>query len=60
MATVEQSAEILGLVNVVKLPEETTAKWFAKAKADGWNDFTQEDLGKCIAHVKSMIPQGAV
>lgn len=55
MATGEQVKEMERLLQVVKLPEGTTQKWLAKAKAESWGDFTQEDLGKCLDYLKGVM-----
>lgn len=58
MATPEQVREIIRLVAVVRLPEDTVDKWFAKAKAEEWSDFTEEALAKCIAYCTTLVKQG--
>lgn len=59
MATPQQIGEVMRLVEVVKLPEGELERWFTKAKAESWEDFTEEALGKCIAHLRSKLPTDA-
>lgn len=56
MATPEQVREIKDLLNIVRLPEGTTEKWFAKAGVEIWEDMPAEVLAKCIEYVKNRIP----
>lgn len=55
MATPEQAAELERLVNIVKLPEDTVAKWLSKAKAESFSDMTAEVIAKCIAYTTSLV-----
>lgn len=55
MATANQIAEIKLLIDVVKLPEGEIERWFAKAKADSWEEFTAADLQKCIDHLNGKL-----
>jgi hypothetical protein len=57
LATSEQVGEIKGLLSVVRLPEGTTDKWFAKAGVDTWEDMPADALQKCIDYVKNRLPQ---
>jgi hypothetical protein len=56
LATTEQVAEIKALLSVVRLPEGTTEKWFAKAGVDTWEDMPADVLAKCIDYVKNRLP----
>jgi hypothetical protein len=49
-------AEIKSLMEVVRLPEGTTEKWFAKAGVDQWEDMPADALAKCIEFVKGRLP----
>lgn len=55
MATAEQVAELQRLIEIVKLPEGTTEKWLTKAKAESWDELTQETIQKCIDHLKTVV-----
>lgn len=55
IATPEQIEEITRLETVMKLDEEIRRKWLTKAGADSWADMKQEDLQKCIDHLKKQI-----
>jgi hypothetical protein len=57
LATPEQVAEIKALLSVVRLPEGTTDKWFAKAGVDTWEDMPADALQKCIEYVRNRLPQ---
>ena len=57
LASPEQVGEIKALLSVVRLPEGTTDKWFAKAGVDAWEDMPADTLQKCIEFVKNRLPQ---
>jgi len=57
LATPEQVGEIKALLSVVRLPDGTTDKWFAKAGVDAWEDMPADALAKCIEYVKNRLPQ---
>jgi hypothetical protein len=57
LATPEQVGEIKALLSVVRLPEGTTDKWFAKAGVETWEDMPADLLTKCIDYVKNRLPQ---
>jgi ABC-type dipeptide/oligopeptide/nickel transport system ATPase component len=52
MASEEQVKELKGLLDVVKVPEETTTAWLKKAKVESFEDMTAETIGKCIDHLR--------
>ncbi len=56
LATPEQVKEVRELLNIVRLPEGTTEKWFAKAGVDVWEDMPAEVIGKCIDYVRNRLP----
>ena len=45
-----------GAARVVRLPEGTTDKWFAKAGVDDWEDMPADVIAKCIEYVKNRLP----
>src|SRR5438874_7038136 len=51
LASPEQVREIKELLNVVRLPDGTIDKWFAKAGVEIWEDMPAELIGKCIDYV---------
>ena len=59
LATPEQVGEIKALLSVVRLPEGTTDKWFAKAGVDLWEDMPSDVVQKCIEFVKNRLPSVA-
>jgi hypothetical protein len=54
----EQVREIKELLSLVRLPEGTVEKWFAKAGVDLWEDMPAESVNKCIEYVKGRLPAG--
>jgi len=59
LATQDQVGEIHSLLAIVRLPEGTVEKWFAKAGVDTWEDMPFEMLQKCIDFVKNRFPSAA-
>jgi hypothetical protein len=59
LATPEEIREIKDLLALVRLPEGTTDKWFAKAGVDEWEDMPAEVLARCIEYVKNRLPSAA-
>ncbi len=59
LATPDQVAEITNLLTLVRLPENTVEKWFAKAGVDMWEDMSQDTIQKCIDFVKNRFPHNA-
>jgi hypothetical protein len=60
LATPEQVREIKDLLSLVRLPEGTVDKWFAKAGVDLWEDMPTDVVTKCIEYVKGRLPAGIV
>ncbi len=56
LAAPEQVREIKELLSLVRLPDGTVEKWFAKAGVDLWEDMPAESVAKCIDYVKSRLP----
>jgi len=59
LATPDQVAEINALLSIVRLPENTVEKWFAKAGVDMWEDMPYDVLQKCIDFIKNRFPNSA-
>jgi hypothetical protein len=59
LATPAQIREIKDLLGVVRLPDGTTDKWFAKAGVDVWEDMPADVLAKCIDFVRNRLPSAA-
>lgn len=55
LASPEQVKEILRLIDLIKVPEETYQKWLDKASSDGWPEMPKDSIQKCIDHLKSKI-----
>jgi hypothetical protein len=56
LASGEQVREIKDLLSIVRLPEGTVDKWFAKAGVDLWEDMPADVVQKCIEYVKNRLP----
>ena len=41
---------------LVRLPEGTVDKWFAKAGVDLWEDMPADAVAKCIEYVRNRLP----
>jgi phage nucleotide-binding protein len=59
LATPEQVGEISTLLSIVRLPDGTVEKWFAKAGVDAWEDMPIDVVQKCIDYVKGRLPSAA-
>lgn len=59
LAAPEQVRQIKELLSVVRLPEGTVEKWFAKAGVDVWEDMPADAIVKCIEYVKNRLPAAA-
>lgn len=55
LATDEQIKEIARLIDLLKVPEETSQKWLDKASSDTWADMQKESIQKCIDFLNSKI-----
>lgn len=55
LASDEQVAEVKGLLNVVKLPDDAVDKWFSKANVDAWEDMPADIIAKCIDFIKAKL-----
>ncbi len=56
LASAEQVREMKELLNVVRLPDGTIDKWFAKAGVDTWEDMPSDTIAKCIEFMKNRLP----
>ncbi len=54
-ASDEQIKELLRLIDLFKVPQETCQKWLEKAVAESWEDMQKDSIQKCIEHLKSKI-----
>lgn len=55
LSTPEQVAEMLRLIDLLKVPVETYQKWLDKASSEGWEDMQKDSIQKCIDHLKAKI-----
>jgi hypothetical protein len=55
MATDAQVAEIVHLLDVVKVDDETVQKWFTKASVDEWGQMTGDQIQTAIDFLKKKL-----
>lgn len=55
MSTKEQVAEVVRLLDVVKVDDETVSDWFTRADVDSWEEMSGERIQKCIDFLKKKI-----
>jgi hypothetical protein len=56
LASADQVAQVKGLLEIVRLPDDTVEKWFKKAGVEDWTDMGEEAIGKCIEYIKGRLP----
>ncbi len=44
---------------MVRLPDGTVDRWFAKAGVDVWEDMPADVVAKCVQYVKDRLPSNA-
>lgn len=59
LADFNQVVELMKLIDLVKLPEDTQAKWKKKANAETWEDMPHDSIQACIDLLKTKI-QGEI
>jgi len=55
IATDEQIKEIVRLIDLIKIPDETWQKWLDKANSDSWREMPKDSIQKCIDHLTSKV-----
>jgi AAA domain-containing protein len=55
LANQEQIKEINRLIDLLKIPEETTEKWLKKADSETFDEMKSDHIQKVIDHLKSQI-----
>lgn len=55
LATNEQVKELWRLIDLIKVPEETSQKWLDKSNSDRFEEMPKEAIQKCIDYLKSKI-----
>ncbi len=58
LATQEQVTKIKYLIDLLKIPEETTGKWLDKVNAETFDEMTTQQIDNCIKFLQSKT-QGA-
>jgi len=48
MATIQQIQKLKGLLEIVKVDDDTQSKWLNKADVDDWSEMTGDQIQKCI------------
>lgn len=59
VADFKQVTELLKLIELLKIPEDTVEKWLKKANSETLEDMSYNDIEKCILHLKQKI-QGEI
>lgn len=59
LASKKQVDEVLRLIDLFKIPEETYTKWVEKHNAESFEELSSEVIDKIIEHLKSKIKEGA-
>jgi hypothetical protein len=55
LASLEQVAEMIRLIDLLKVPAEMYQKWLDKASSETWADMQKDSIRKCIDHLKAKI-----
>lgn len=55
MANPEQVERLNNLVKILNVEDEITNKWLTKAEADSFDQFTQEQIEKCLAALEEKL-----
>lgn len=55
LADESQVKELLRLIDLIKVPPETSQKWLDKASSEKWEEMPKDAIQKCINHLKSKI-----
>ena len=55
LASPEQVAEIKRLLDLMKIPEETSQKWLDKSNSEKFEEMPRDSIQKCINHLKSQV-----
>ena len=58
LADQKQVNEVQRLIELFKVPEETTTKWLDKHNAESFEELSKEVIQKIIDHLKSQITKG--
>jgi hypothetical protein len=55
LATDDQIEEIMRLIDLLKVPEETYQKWLDKAESERFEEMPKDSIQKCIDHMQKLI-----
>ena len=59
LASPEQIAELVNLIDLMKVTTEVTDKWLDKAGAANWAEMPADAIAKCIEYLKNQVTKGA-
>jgi hypothetical protein len=59
LASPEQIAELVNLIDLMKVTTEVTDKWLDKAGAANWAEMPADTIAKCIEYLKNQVTKGA-
>lgn len=57
MATPDQVGRLTTLLELLKVPDDTSGKWLDKARVERFEDMDTATIGKCIAYLEAKIPK---
>lgn len=55
LATKDQITRLFQLIDALKVPDETLAKWLAKCNCDAWDEMTDIQINSCIGFCEKKI-----
>lgn len=55
LATQEQVTELNRLIELLKIPEETTQKWLDKSESQHFGEMNTDSIQKCINYLNAMV-----
>jgi RecA/RadA recombinase len=55
LATPEQVSQLTNLLTIVKVEDDTVAKWLAKAAVQDFSEFNEDQINGCIAFLQKKI-----
>lgn len=59
LANESQVADLLKLIDILKVPEDKWEKWLEKGNAEKWEEMSEDSIQKCIDFLRSEIQKAA-
>lgn len=59
LATPAQVAELVSLIEIVRVDQDTCDKWKDKAGVDSWSEMDTDTIQKCLDHLTAKLPKSA-